>query len=182
MKAVLLHGYGGVDQLKYGDAAEPVPQAGEVLIKVISTSVNPVDYKIRVGMMKEHLQLTFPAVLGRDVAGEITSLGPGVTKFKVGEIVMGLVNHSYAEFLTAKVDDLTKIPPGLDSKDAGVLPLVTQTGAQLIEDGVKPKAGEVVLVTEQWGLLGAPPYSSPSSTAQKSSRAFGRNRKLRLNR
>ena len=154
MKAVLLREYGGVEKLDYTDAPQPSPAAGEVLVRVISTSVNPVDYKIRSGAMKERMPLKFPAVLGRDVAGEVTALGDGVTKFKVGDRVMGLVNASYAEYLTAKAEILTKIPEGLDAKEAGVLPLVVLTGAQLIEKGVKPKAGEVVLVTGAMGNVG----------------------------
>ena len=154
MKAVLLLGYGGVDQLMYGDFPDPHPAAGEVVVRVISTSVNPIDYKIRSGAMKERMKLEFPVILGRDVAGEVTELGEGVTKFKRGDLVMGLVNHSYAEYLSAKADDLARIPEGLGPKDAGVLPLVTETGAQLIENGVRPRSGETVLVTGAAGGVG----------------------------
>jgi len=154
MKAVLLKGYGGVDQLQYADVPDPTPGAGEVLVRVISTSVNPVDYKIRSGMMKDYVKLDLPAVLGRDVAGEVTRIGPGVTRFSVGDQVMGLVNQSYAEYLTAPADILTKIPNGLDPRDAGVLPLVTLTGAQLIETGVQPRPGEWILVTGAAGSVG----------------------------
>lgn len=154
MKAVLLRGYGGVDQLEYADAPTPEPGSGEVLVKVISTSINPVDYKIRAGAMKERMPLKFPAVLGRDVAGEVAALGAGVTNFKVGDKVMGLVNKSYAEFLVAKADELTKVPQGLDPKNAGVLSLVALTGTQLMEKGVEPKRGEIVLVTGALGSVG----------------------------
>jgi NADPH:quinone reductase-like Zn-dependent oxidoreductase len=154
MKAVLLHGYGGVDQLEYTDAPEPIPRAGEVLVRVISTSVNPVDYKIRSGMLKEQMHVNFPALLGRDVAGEVSALGPGVTKFKIGDKVMGLVNHSYAEYLRAQLEALTRIPEGLDPLDAGVLPLISLTGAQLIEKGVQPNGPEVILVTGAAGGVG----------------------------
>ena len=154
MKAVLLRGYGDVDQLEYGDAPEPEPGPGEVLVRVVSTSVNPVDYKIREGALKQMMKLQFPAVLGRDVAGTVTEVGPGVDKFKPGDAVMGLVNHSYAEYLAAKADDLGDVPEGLDLKDAGVLPLVLLTGAQLIEEGVQPKPGELILVTGAVGSVG----------------------------
>src|ERR1017187_5953272 len=116
MKAVLLHGYGGVDQLSYEDVPEPVPGPGEVLVRVISTSVNPIDYKIRSGMLKVRMPLKFPAILGRDVAGEVRSLSEGVTRFRVGDKVMGLVNRSYAEYLTANADVLARIPECLDPK------------------------------------------------------------------
>jgi NADPH:quinone reductase-like Zn-dependent oxidoreductase len=154
MKAVVLHGYGGPDQLIYEDVPDPQPGPGEVLVRVISTSVNPVDYKIRSGMMRDRIKLDLPAILGRDVAGEVTALGDGVTKFKPGDKVMGLVNHSYAEYVAARADDLAPIPDGLDPKDAGVLPLVALTGTQLIEEGVQPKDGETVLVTGAAGAVG----------------------------
>ncbi len=154
MKAVLLQGYGAVDQLTYQEAPQPEPGPGEVLVRVISTSINPIDFKVRSGMMKEHMPLKLPAILGRDVAGEVTELGAGVTSFKVGDKVMGLINHSYAEFLTAPAKDLTEIPDGLDPNDAGALPLVLITGSQLIEKGVQPKSGETVLVTGALGSVG----------------------------
>ena len=106
MKAVLLEGYGDVDQLSYHDVPTPAPGEGEVLIRVISTSINPVDYKIREGALKDVMPLQLPAVLGRDVAGEVAALGPGVDNLRVGDKVMGLVDHSYAEYLTARVRSL----------------------------------------------------------------------------
>jgi NADPH:quinone reductase-like Zn-dependent oxidoreductase len=154
MKAVLLHAYGGVDQLRYEDVAMPEPGPGEVLVRVISTSVNPIDYKLRSGALKDRMPLQFPDILGRDVAGEVTAIGAGVTKFKAGDKVMGLVNHSYAEYLTAQADILARIPDGLDPEEAGVVPLVALTGTQLMENGVKPKAGEVILVTGAAGSVG----------------------------
>jgi NADPH:quinone reductase-like Zn-dependent oxidoreductase len=154
MKAVLLEGYGDVDQLRYVDVPAPVPGEGEVLIRVISTSINPVDYKIREGAMKKVTPLEFPVVLGYDVAGEVTALGPGVDNPRVGDKVMGLVDHSYAEYLTARATGLCGIPEGLDPQDAGVLPLILLTGTQLIENGVQPKSGEVVLVTGAGGNVG----------------------------
>jgi NADPH:quinone reductase-like Zn-dependent oxidoreductase len=154
MKAVLLYEYGDASRLRYEDAAQPVAAAGEVLVRVISTSVNPIDYKLRSGAMKDMMPLTFPVILGRDVAGEVVALGDGVTTLKRGDLVMGLVNHSYAEYLTAKVEVLAMIPEGLDAAEAGVLPLILETGSQLIENGVQPQAGETILVTGASGSVG----------------------------
>jgi NADPH:quinone reductase-like Zn-dependent oxidoreductase len=154
MKAVQLHGYGDVDQLRYQDVPDPKPGPGEVLIKVVSTSVNPVDYKIRGGAMKERMPLQFPVILGRDVAGKVTELGPDVQGFKVGDAVLGLVNRSYAEYLVAKAEDLAHAPAGLDLSEAGCLPLVVTTGAELIEQGVQPPEGQIVLVTGAVGSVG----------------------------
>lgn len=152
MKAVLLQGYGGVNELVYGEAPQPQPGSGELLVKVLGTSVNPIDFKLRRGDLKNLMPLEFPAVLGRDVAGEVVS--GGGDRFKSGERVMGLVNHAYAEFLAAKAEDLTLVPEGLDTEDAAALPLILLTGCQLIELGVKPEQGETVLVTGALGSVG----------------------------
>lgn len=153
MKAVQMHGYGGVDQLRYEDVPDPKPGADEVLVKVAATSVNPIDWKIRRGDLKDVMPLRFPVILGRDVAGVVVETGSNVTNFKPGQRVMGLVNRSYAELLTAGSDVLTLIPDGLDDKQAGSLPLVTTTGAQLI-DQVRPGRGDTILVTGAYGNVG----------------------------
>ncbi|HEX4231351.1 MAG TPA: NADP-dependent oxidoreductase [Bryobacteraceae bacterium] len=154
MHAILLHGYGGVDQLVYEDAPKPQIKPNEVLVRVLATSVNPIDWKIREGALKERMHLNFPVILGRDVAGEVVEVGSQVKDFKPGDRVMGLVNESYAEFLAAKANDLTRIPDGLTVEQAGALPLVTTTGAQLIEEGVAPKNGQTILVTGAAGSVG----------------------------
>jgi NADPH:quinone reductase-like Zn-dependent oxidoreductase len=153
MKAVLLHGYGGVDQLSYEDAPDPKPQAGEVLVKVAGTSVNPIDWKIRRGDRKDAVPIKFPAILGRDVAGTVAEDGK-TGGFKTGDRVMGLVNQTYAEFLVAKSEVLARVPDGMELEDAAALPLVLTTGVQLIEKGVQPKAWQTVLVTGALGSVG----------------------------
>lgn len=75
MKAVVLHEYGGPDQLRYEDIPTPERQPGEVLIKVAATSVNPIDWKVRSGAAKVRMPLNFQAILGRDVAGTVVQTG-----------------------------------------------------------------------------------------------------------
>jgi len=154
LKAVQLHAYGGVDQLFFEDVPDPKPGAGELLIKVAATSLNPVDWKLRRGELKDAMPLKLPAILGRDVAGTVVSLGSRTQGFQPGDRVMGLVNRAYAEFLVAKPEDLTRIPDGLNTEDAAALPLVVLTGSQLIEDGVQPKPGQTVLITGAVGNVG----------------------------
>jgi len=153
MKAVQLHGYGDVDQLHYEDVPTPKPGLGEVLVKVAVTSVNPIDWKIRRGYLKDVMPLQFPVILGRDVAGEVVETGADVSKWKPGQKVMGLVNRSYAEFLIASAEVLVPIPDGLDMEQAGVLPLVTTTGTQLA-DHAQPKSGDTILITGALGNVG----------------------------
>jgi NADPH:quinone reductase-like Zn-dependent oxidoreductase len=154
MKAVQLHGYGSVDQLIYEDVPIPVAAAGEVLVKLTSTSINPIDYKIRRGDMKDIMPLQLPTIPGYDLAGQIVALGDGVTGKELDTLVMGVTDHTYAEYVACKAEILALMPEGLNPTDAGALPLVLQTGAQLIEKGVSPQPGQRVLVTGALGSVG----------------------------
>lgn len=154
MKAVQIHAYGDVDQLRYEEVPTPEPGKSEVLVKVIATSVNPIDWKIRSGAAKDRMPVTFPYIPGRDVAGEVTVLGNDVTDLRPGQKVMGFVNSTYAEYLVAKASALALVPEGLAPETAGALPLVLVTGAQLVEIGVEPKAGATVLITGAVGSVG----------------------------
>jgi NADPH:quinone reductase-like Zn-dependent oxidoreductase len=154
MKAVQLHGYGSVDQLIYEDVPIPVAAAGEVLVKLTSTSINPIDYKIRRGDMKDIMPLQLPTIPGYDLAGQIVALGDGVTGKELDTLVMGVTDHTYAEYVACKAEILALMPEGLNPTDAGALPLVLQTGAQLIEKGVSPQPGRRVLVTGALGSVG----------------------------
>lgn len=137
--------------MRYEDVPTPKPGPDEVLVKLAATSVNPIDWKIRRGDFRMALQ--FPIILGRDLAGEVVETGANVSKWKPGQKVMGMVSGTYAEFVSAPSEALTPIPDGLDAEQAGVLPLVTTTGAELIER-VGPKRGETLLVTGALGNVG----------------------------
>jgi NADPH:quinone reductase-like Zn-dependent oxidoreductase len=154
MKAVVLHAYGGPEELRYEDSEVPEFGDNEVLVRVRATSVNPVDYKIRSGAAKARMPVDFPAILGRDLAGEVIDVGRNVTGFPKGMRVMALANGTYAEFTVAKADVLAPIPDALDFERAAALPLVVTTGAQLIERAVKPQPGWTVLVTGALGSVG----------------------------
>ena len=99
------------------------------------------------------LTLQFPVIPGRDVAGEVVAVGAGVSNFKPGQKVMALANHTYAELVVVPSAELATVPDGLDLQQAGALPLVTTTGAALIEH-VGPRSGQTVLVTGALGGVG----------------------------
>ena len=153
MKAVRLHGSGGVDQLRYEDVPTPEPGPDEVLVQVAATSLNPIDWKIRSGSFKDIMPVKFPAILGRDVAGTVVKGGVNVRNPEAGQKVMGIVNGSYAEYVTARADHLTVIPDGLELEQAAALPLVVTTGAQLIQH-MRLQRGDVILVTGALGNVG----------------------------
>ena len=154
MKAVLLEEYGGPGKLHVGEVPDPVAGEGEVLVKLSATSVNPIDYKMRSGEAKEWFPVEFPGILGRDVAGVVREVGPGVTGFEPGDKVMGLSQRTYAELVVVKAKDLAHVPEGLDIVQAAALPLVTLTGEQLISRGTKIQAGQTVLVAGAVGGVG----------------------------
>ncbi len=77
MKAVVVHQYGGPEVLKFEEYPDPVAGPGEVLVRVAATSVNPIDYKRRAGLMKDYYPIKFPGLMGVDIAGTVvTWLGP----------------------------------------------------------------------------------------------------------
>jgi NADPH:quinone reductase-like Zn-dependent oxidoreductase len=153
MKAIVVYQYGGPEVLKYEDYPDPVPGPGEVLVRVAAASVNPIDYKRRAGLTKDFYPMTFPGLIGVDMAGTIVKLGPGVTDFSIGDQVFAMADNTYAELCAVKADVLAKVPKGLDLIEAAALPLVTVTGSQLLSaTGIQ--AGQTVMVVGAVGNVG----------------------------
>jgi NADPH:quinone reductase-like Zn-dependent oxidoreductase len=153
MKAIVVHQYGGPEVLKFEDYPDPVPSPGEVLVRVAATSVNPIDYKRRAGLMKDFYPLQFPGLIGVDMAGTVVKIGPGVEGFSAGDQVFAMADNTYAELCVVKAAALAKVPKGLDLIQAAALPLVTVTGNQLMSaTGIK--AGQTVLVVGAGGNVG----------------------------
>src|SRR5437660_10451579 len=90
MKAIRIHNYGGPELLKYEDAPRPKPQAGEVLVRVQAAGVNPIDWKVREGHMKDFWPHKFPLILGWDLSGVVEQLRRGVSRVKIGDQVYSL--------------------------------------------------------------------------------------------
>jgi len=156
MQAIVLTEYGDANQLQLKDWPEPEPGAGQIKVRVASASINPVDWKLRSGAARQFMPLELPAILGRDAAGEVVRVGAGVTAFKEGDQVLGLVNGGYAQFVVAGEEAWAKVPDGLATRDAGALPLVLLTGDQLTDATLGPNAGDglTVLVTGALGAVG----------------------------
>src|SRR6202522_2418492 len=153
MKAIVVHEYGGPEVLKFEDYPDPVPGQGDVLIKVAAASVNPIDCKRRAGLTKDFYPLTFPGLIGIDLAGTVVKIGPGVEGFSAGDQVFAMADNAYAELCVVKADVLAKVPNGLDLIKAAALPLVTVTGNQLML-ATEIKAGQTVLVVGAAGNVG----------------------------
>jgi NADPH:quinone reductase-like Zn-dependent oxidoreductase len=153
MKAVVVHKYGGPEVLKFEDYPDPVPGAGEVLVRVAAASVNPLDYKRRAGLTDDYYPIHFPGLIGVDMAGTVVKIGPEVEGFSVGDQVFSMADNTYAELCVVSAAILGKVPKGLDLIQAAALPLVTITGNQLLSaTGIK--AGQTVLVAGAVGNVG----------------------------
>ena len=113
MKAVRIHAFGGVEELKYEDAPRPVPRKGEVLIRVQAAGVNPVDWKAREGLLKD-LNPKLPQILGFDIAGTVEELGPEAKRFQRGDVVFGYLplakGGGYAQYVTVAERHLALAP------------------------------------------------------------------------
>jgi NADPH:quinone reductase-like Zn-dependent oxidoreductase len=154
MKAVVIHAYGGPEQLKFEERPDPTPGPGEVLIRAAATSVNPIDLKLRSGAYRDFFPISFPAVLGVDISGTVEAVGPGVKTFDSGDRVFAHAMQTYASLCVVKAADLAKIPHHMDVIDMAALPTVTTTGAQLAELATRGKRGGTVLVTGAVGNVG----------------------------
>jgi NADPH:quinone reductase-like Zn-dependent oxidoreductase len=159
MKAVRIHQYGGPEVLVFDDAPRPVPGLGEVLIKVHAAGVNPVDWKIRAGYMKEFRPYTFPLILGWDLSGVVEAIGPGAGKFKVGDEVYSRPdisrNGAYAEYIAVKESEAAFKPRLIDHIHAAAIPLACLTAWQAIFDTAGLSAGQKILIHAAAGGVGS---------------------------
>jgi len=158
MKAVCIYSYGGPEVLVYEDAPRPHPDAGEVLVRVHAAAINPVDWKIREGHLKEMLHHTLPLILGWDVSGVVESLGAGVTRLKVGDEVFSRPDISrdgaYAEFIVIKESEVALKPKTIDHIHAAALPLAGLAAWQTLVDAAGLAAGQRVLIHAAAGGVG----------------------------
>lgn len=159
MQAIRIHAYGGPEVLIHETAPRPVPERGEVLVRIHAAGINPVDWKIRAGYLKEFMPISFPAILGMDLSGVVEAVGPGVTRFKAGDEVYAMANMkkggSYAEYIAIEEGILALKPRSLDHVHAAAIPLAGLTAYHgLLEVGdVKP--GQKVLIHGAAGGVGA---------------------------
>jgi NADPH:quinone reductase-like Zn-dependent oxidoreductase len=154
MKAVVVHKYGGPEELKFEEYRDPVPGPGQVLVQSTATSVNPIDIMRRSGGAKDFAPITFPGIVGVDLSGTVIQVGSGVKEFSVGDKVLGMADQTYAELCAVQATNLIRVPDGMDAVEAAALPLITTTGNQLIAVGTDVQAGYKVLVTGAAGGVG----------------------------
>ena len=155
MQAILVHNYGGPEQLKLEQVQRPEPQAGEVLVRVYAAGVNQVDWKIRQGWMKDFRPMQFPYIPGVDLAGVVEKLGPGVSAFQQGQAVFGQsAKGAYTEYATASVETLALKPKTLNFDEAAAIPVGATTAWQGLFDHGELQAGQRVLIQGAAGGVG----------------------------
>ena len=158
MKAVQINDFGNRSVLALNNIAIPTPADNEVLIKVKSAAVNPVDWKIREGYLQPLLNHSLPLILGWDVSGEIAAIGGQVTSLKVGDAVYSrpdiAKNGSYAEYMTVAADEVAIKPNSLSWQEAAGVPLAALTAWQSLYDFAKLVPGERVLIHAGSGAVG----------------------------
>jgi NADPH:quinone reductase-like Zn-dependent oxidoreductase len=158
MKAIRIHKYGGPEVLQYEDAPRPKPQVGEVLIRVHAAGVNPIDWKVREGEMKDFWPHTFPLILGWDLSGVVEELGKGVSRFKIGDEVYGLPDPTrggaYADYIVVRESELALKPNSLHHIRAGAVPLAALTAWQALFDTAQLQSGQRVLIHAGAGGVG----------------------------
>lgn len=153
MKALRLHAYGG--PLTTEEIPEPKAAAGQVVVRNVATTLNPIDPKRASGLMKQIFPLEFPWVPGGDAAGVVEQVGPGVTNFKVGDAVLGFNpdGGAYAELVTLDAAGVAKKPDALTYEQAASFAVVGQTATQMLElAGIT--AGQTVLIHAGAGGVG----------------------------
>ncbi|RTQ48941.1 NAD(P)-dependent alcohol dehydrogenase [Hymenobacter gummosus] len=157
MKAIYYTEYGSADVLRYGEQPTPEPKAGELLVRVHASSVNPVDWKIRRGELRLVSGFCFPQIPGRDVAGVVARVGAGVSGFGPGDRVFGMVDAlggAGAEYAVLPAKVAAALPEGLSFAQAAAVPLAGLTALQALRDRGELATGERVLVNGAAGGVG----------------------------
>lgn len=159
MKAIVIENYGGKEQLKEKELDLPVPGDNQVLVKLYATSINPIDWKLREGYLKEMMPFDFPIVLGWDAAGIIEQTGKNVKDFKKGDEVFARPETTnrgtYAEYTLVDDHLLAIKPKAISFEEAAAVPLAGMTAWQCLFDFGKVQEGDKVLIHAGSGGVGS---------------------------
>jgi NADPH:quinone reductase-like Zn-dependent oxidoreductase len=156
MRALLMTGYGGPEVMKLGETAVPTPASGEVRIRTHAAAINPIDWKIRTGKMQRNYGVTLPYVPGRDVAGTIDAIGPGVADWKVGDSVIAVTDGgTLAEYVVAPARNVARKPEKLTFEEAAGIPTASLAAWRTLITNGELKKGQRVLIHGGAGGVGS---------------------------
>lgn len=158
MKAVVIDRYGSSEVLQEREVEKPSPQSDRVLVKVRSSSVNPVDWKIRQGDLQLLSAFRFPLRLGCDFAGVVEAVGSEVSQFQPGDEVYSFTNPigggAYAEYVTVPASSLALKPHNMTFEEAAAVPVAGLTALQGLLDEGQLRPGQKVLINGASGGVG----------------------------
>jgi NADPH:quinone reductase-like Zn-dependent oxidoreductase len=158
MKAVRIHGFGGPEMLRWEDAPCPRPAAGEIVVRVHAAGVNPVDWKVREGYLKEFMPRTFPMIPGWDFSGVVAATGSGVKRLREGDEVYARPDlardGAYAEYIAVKETEVAMRPRSIDHVHAAAVPLCALTAWQALFDQAQIGRSQRVLIHAAAGGVG----------------------------
>lgn len=159
MKTVRIHEYGNADVLHIEEIPVPQIASDELLIKIHAASVNPVDWMVREGYLKDMHLHKLPLTLGQDFSGTVEKVGNSVTGFKVGDDVFGRPSlerdGSYAEFIEVKATEVALMPKTITYDEAATLPVAGTTAWETLINLAKIKKGQRVLILGSSGGVGS---------------------------
>lgn len=160
MKAVQINEFGDNSVIQVTQVDKPNIAEGQVLVEVHAASLNPVDSVIRSGYMQEMAPVQLPITLGGDIAGVVVEVAPGVEGLAVGDKVYGQslaiagVSGAFAEFASANVAQIAKMPSSLDFTEAASLPLTAASALQALVQHAEVKPGQKVFIHGGSGGIG----------------------------
>ena len=160
MKAIAINEFGGRDKLQFMDLPVPEIKPGEILVKVKAAGVNPVDWKIREGYIKDLFPYQFPIILGWDAAGIVEQAGEEVTRFTEGDEIFAYCRKpmvqggAYAEYIVLEEEHAAIKPKNTSFEEAASIPLAALTAYQSLFDAAKLQSGETVLIHAAAGGVG----------------------------
>lgn len=161
MKAAQFTDYGGPEVITIHEVPKPTPLKTQILIEVHAATINPFDYKLRRGYMKDAMPLNLPLTLGGNLSGVIVELGEGVTDFKVGDEVFGQSyafgggSGAIAEYAVASVENIAIKPKSINHIEAGSLPLVGVSAIQALEQHINLTKEQKILIHGGAGGIGS---------------------------
>ncbi|MGU3434878.1 NADP-dependent oxidoreductase [Actinomycetes bacterium M1A6_2h] len=126
--------YGGPETQVLLDLPTPQPGSGQLLVRVRAAGVDPADWKVRSGLRKATVPVTFPAILGREVAGTVVAAGHGVTGFESGDAVFGAAAGGYAEYTLVDATSAARKPDSVSFADASTLPVAAGTAFDALDE------------------------------------------------
>lgn len=158
MDAVVINSYGDESKLEYAELDVPEIKSNQVLVEIKATSINPIDWKLREGYLKQMFDWEFPIVLGWDLAGTITKVGSDVKKWQIGDEVFArpaTTNRgTYAQFATVDEDLLAMKPKNISFEEAAAVPLAGETAWQALFTHGKLRPDQKVLIQAGSGGVG----------------------------